>query len=115
MDVDESSPELEELVSNTNGYTQAELESIVVKANELSVRRGSALSDLDALLQSQQYMLSAQNQNVRNMEDLALLECNDAEFIPESHRNRQMELLRPSLAQRDGAGFTGGIRGTEER
>lgn len=113
LNVAPDAPQLDELVQNTSGYTPAEIESVVVKAHELRVRRGDRLSDLDALYQAQSCMLSAQNQNIQQMEDLALLECNDAEFIPEDRRTRQAELLMPSLAQREAS--TGTIRGTQGR
>lgn len=113
LNVNPDSPELDELVQNTSGYTPAEIESVIVKAHELRVRRGDALSDMDAIREAQGYMLSAQNQNIQQMEDLALLECNDAEFIPKDRQARQAELRMPSLAQREAA--TGNIRGTQDR
>lgn len=113
LNIDQNAPELDELVQSTNNYTQAEIESVVVKANELLRRPDNQRSDIEALRQAQIYMLSAQNRNIREMEDLALLECNDAEFIPEERRARQAELMMPSLAQREAV--TNNIRGTQGR
>ena len=38
-------------------------------------------------------MLSNQNEKIREMEDIALRECNDQEFIPENYKDRHRTLL----------------------
>lgn len=84
---------LNEIVESTDGYTQAEIEAIVVKANELSKRKKVPIDSQEILMQAKKYMISTQNQNIKDMEDLALMECNDAEFIPEQLAGRHRKLL----------------------
>lgn len=95
----EESNELYKFLSDkTEGYTQAEIENIVVKSLELATRKASVANnnvkitkeDLDNALN---YMLSAQNSRIKEMEDIALMECNDLEFLSEKYRKRQKELI----------------------
>jgi len=84
---------ISELIEATEGYTQAEIEAIVVKALELAKRSGYGKigqRDLDLALE---YMLSNQNDKIREMEDIALKECNDQEFIPKEYKERHRELM----------------------
>ena len=39
------------------------------------------------------YMLSAQNERIKEMEDIALKECNDQEFIPKIYRERHKKIF----------------------
>lgn len=80
------------LASQTDGFTQAEIEGIVVKGLELARRRGSDKISNGDLVRALEYMTSAQNSRIKEMEDIALLECNDVEFLPVSYRKRKMEL-----------------------
>lgn len=81
------------LVENSDGYTQAEIEAVVVKARELAKRKKKNTITQDVVELAMSYMLSNQNDKIREMEDIALKECNDQEFIPEEYRARQRELL----------------------
>lgn len=84
---------ISELIEATEGYTQAEIEAIVVKALELAKRSGQSKigqRDLDLALE---YMLSNQNDKIKEMEDIALKECNDQEFIPKAYKERHRELM----------------------
>lgn len=84
---------ISELIEATEGYTQAEIEAIVVKALELAKRSGQSKigqRDLDLALE---YMLSNQNDKIKEMEDIALRECNDQEFIPKAYKERHRELM----------------------
>ena len=85
--------DIDYLVENTDGYTQAEIEAIVVKARELARRKQSESITQDIVELAMSYMLSNQNDKIREMEDIALKECNDQEFIPPEYRARQRELL----------------------
>ena len=80
------------LASRTDGYTQAEIENIVVKALELCERSKTKQITQDKLNLALDYMLSAQNDKIKEMEDIALKECNDQEFIPESYKERHKQL-----------------------
>ncbi len=84
---------LARIVAETDGYTQAEIEAIVVKAEELVKRKRGAVDQSEALLLAKSYMISAQNANIKHMEDIALMECNDAEFIPEEKREYHRKLM----------------------
>lgn len=83
------------LVDNSDGYTQAEIESVVVKAIELTKRKKSKKITQDILELAMGYMLSNQNEKIKEMEDIALKECNDQEFIPEEYKARHRDLLKP--------------------
>ena len=77
------------LAAKTVGYTQAEIEGVVVKACELALRKGSNVicnQDFELALE---YMCSAQNERITEMENIALLECNDVEFLAEKYRERK--------------------------
>lgn len=84
---------LDELAEKTEGYTQAEIENIVVKALELSMRHKSSTLNKKELDLALEYMLSAQNNRIKEMEDIALVECNDLEFLPEKYRDRRKNLI----------------------
>lgn len=89
------------LAKATEGYTQAEIEAIVVKALELSKRAKQNVITQGKLEQALGYMLSNQNVKIREMEDIALRECNDQEFIPENYKERHRALLGkvPNVSQ----------------
>ncbi len=82
------------LASRTDGYTQAEIENIVVKALELCKRSKTKQITQEKLNLALDYMLSAQNDKIKEMEDIALKECNDQEFIPESYKERHKQLYK---------------------
>lgn len=82
------------LAEKTEGYTQAEIENIVVKSLELTMRHHKEEISMDELNLALEYMLSAQNNRIKEMEDIALIECNDLEFLPEKYRERRKELMR---------------------
>ena len=81
------------LVEGTKGYTQAEIENIVVKALELTKRTRQKALTQDKLMLAMDYMLSAQNERIKEMEDIALKECNDQEFIPKIYRERHKKIF----------------------
>ena len=84
---------IKKLAQATEGYTQAEIEAIVVKALELCKREKKSYISQAKLEQALNYMLSNQNTRIREMEDIALRECNDQEFIPENYKERHRALL----------------------
>lgn len=99
------------LVMQTDGYTQAEIEAIVVKALELAKRNGRNRIRQGDLVRSLDYMLSNQNEKIKEMEDIALKECNDQEFIPIEYKERHRELMRKntynSVTRLDRGGMKG--------
>lgn len=82
------------IVSRTNGFTQAEIEGIVVKALELSIRSGSDKIRNTDFIKSLDYMSSAQNIRIEEMENIALLECNDLEFLPKEYLDRRNKVVQ---------------------
>lgn len=83
-----------ELAKNTEGYTQAEIEAVIVKALELCKRAKLDKITQEKLNLALEYMLSAQNDKIKEMEDIALMECNDQEFIPTKYKERHRKLMR---------------------
>ena len=83
----------QELAYLTEGYTQAEIEAVVVKARELTKRKDKNRISQEELKLALKYMLSNQNEKIREMEDIALKECNDQEFIPAAYQDRHRELM----------------------
>ena len=77
-----SDVDLKKLAQRTEGYTQAEIEGIVVKALEFAKRNKCNVISQEDLVKACIAMLSNQNIKIKEMEDLALIECNDLEFIP---------------------------------
>ena len=80
------------LSDRTEGFTQAEIESVVVKSMELAMRRGSDKLSNSDITRALDYMTSTQNVRITEMEDIALLECNDVEFLSENYRKRKFAL-----------------------
>ena len=85
--------DIKKLAKATEGYTQAEIEAIVVKALELCNRSELKEITQEKLDLALEYMLSNQNTKIREMEDIALKECNDQEFIPLKYKDRHRGLL----------------------
>ncbi|WPS85552.1 ATP-binding protein (plasmid) [Brevibacillus halotolerans] len=76
----------EALGKKTEGYTQAEIENIVVKTLELAKRKKYNKIN-DALVEyAMDCIISAQNARIQEMIDVALEECNDMEFLPEKYK-----------------------------
>ena len=95
---------LDKIISDTDGYTQAEIEAVVVKAEELMKRKNNQADAVEMLTLARNYMISTQNANIRYMEDLALAECNDAEFIPEQKREYHKKLMHLNPEQNEISG-----------
>jgi len=85
--------DIDKLVYETDGYTQAEIEAVVVKALELAQRKKKSSVSQAELDLALEYMLSNQNDKIREMEDIALKECNDQEFIPKKYKERHRSLV----------------------
>ena len=88
-----------ELASKTEKYTQAEIEGIVVKALELCKRQRQNYLDQETILLALEYMISMQNNKITEMEDIALKECNDQEFIPEEFKARHRKLMSSGMEE----------------
>ncbi|WCF11658.1 ATP-binding protein (plasmid) [Paenibacillus thiaminolyticus] len=86
----------DKLAKNTEGYTQAEIENIVVKTVELAKRKKqSSLTD-ELVEYAMNCIISAQNGRIKEMIDIALDECNDTEFLPEWYKEEIKERRKTS-------------------
>lgn len=88
-----------ELASKTDKYTQAEIEGIIVKALELCKRKRMSVLNQETVLLALEYMISTQNAKITEMEDIALKECNDQEFIPKSFKDRHRKLMSGDMEE----------------
>lgn len=70
----------------TNLYTQAEIENVVVKSLEIAKRQKIKKITDDTIVYAIDCMISAQNEKVQEMTDIALEECNDREFLPNEYK-----------------------------
>lgn len=80
--------ELDILSTKTDGYTQAEIEGIVVKALELSIRRNKDNISFTEMLDAIRYSASNKSNKFKEMIDLAIEECNDLEFLPVKYKKQ---------------------------
>jgi SpoVK/Ycf46/Vps4 family AAA+-type ATPase len=81
------SPDWQAAAHKTEGYTGAELESVVLKAWELAEDAGRAevaQQDIDAALER----IRPSTAQVEFMTDLAILECDDKDVLPPEFRDR---------------------------
>lgn len=82
-----------ELAEKIQGFTQAEIEGIVVKATELAIRSKSKYICSSHFETALLYMRPAKNVKIEEMENVALLECNDLEFLSKKMIERREALL----------------------
>ncbi|MFF2532213.1 ATP-binding protein [Brevibacillus sp. NPDC058079] len=78
----------------TEGYTQAEIENVVVKTLELAKRKKRNVIDDALVAQAMDCIISTQNGRIQEMIDIALEECNDMEFLPEEYKAKVKEKRR---------------------
>jgi transitional endoplasmic reticulum ATPase len=91
------SPDWEEAARRTEGYTGAELESVVLKGWELAEDAGRtefAPPDLTGALQR----IRPSTAQVEFMTDLAILECDDKDVLPPEYQDRLDN--RPAVEER---------------
>lgn len=81
----------------TDGYTQAEIENVVIKALEVAKRRNSPEINDDILQYALDCMIPFQNDGVNKMTKLALDEVNDKEFLPEGYKERFKHLYKNNI------------------
>ncbi|MBP1308875.1 ATP-dependent 26S proteasome regulatory subunit [Paenibacillus sp. 1182] len=84
----------EVLAARTAGYTQAEIENIVVKTLELAKRKNYKKIDDALVVLAMDYIISTQNHRIQEMTEIALEECNDLEFLPTKYREQVKEKRR---------------------
>ena len=76
----------------TNGYTQAEIENIIIKALEIAKRKKLNLIDDDVLIYAKDCILSTQNEKIEEMVQIALRECNDLELLPKEYVDKKKNM-----------------------
>lgn len=77
----------EELAKKTIDYTQAEIEGIVVKALELSVRNNREEIIFEDFKNAVNFIIRTENEKIKEMIDIAIKECNDLEFLPDTTKH----------------------------
>lgn len=82
----------------TEGYTQAEIENIVVKTLELAKRKKHESINDSLVSYAMDCIISAQNERIQEMIDIALDECNDMEFLPKKYQD-QIRLKRKTTGK----------------
>lgn len=93
MDLPHEITIFEELAEETEGYSQAEIEGVVVKALEVAKRRKSPVVNNEIMRYALECMASYQNEGVKKMTEIALAECNDLEFLPQHYREEKDNLM----------------------
>lgn len=81
------------LGDHTEGYTQAEIENVVVKALEVAKRQKKTSITDETIQYALDCMIPYQNEGIKNMTKIALDEVNDKEFLPKDYKERFKDLL----------------------
>lgn len=79
----------ESLGALTEGYTQAEIENVVVKALEIAHRKKLSVITDDTLTYAIDCMITSKNERITEMTNIALDECNDKEFLPTHYKQKR--------------------------
>jgi AAA+ superfamily predicted ATPase len=79
--------ELRDLSKDINGYTQAEIESVTIKAMEISKREKEDKISLKNLKKAVKLIKHSNSKKIKEMIKIAINECNDLEFLPENSKN----------------------------
>ncbi|MBQ3421602.1 MAG: ATP-binding protein, partial [Romboutsia sp.] len=82
-DIDITSNEFKLILEELSGYTQAEIESVIVKAISLCTRRKTNILTYNEINEGIKYIKRADNENIKEMLKIAINECNDLEFLPD--------------------------------
>lgn len=70
------------LASGTEGYVQSDIEQVVVKALELMYRENTKEITIEHLKKALDYIIKSDSENIQEMIEIALSECNDKELMP---------------------------------
>lgn len=78
-----------DFITKTEGYSQAEIENVVIKVVELMHRKKTHEISVELLNQALDSITSSKSrETIKEMIDIALEECNDKEFIPKKYRDK---------------------------
>lgn len=78
------------LVKATEGYTQAEIEDVIIKALEITKRRKLNNISEDILTYAITCIIPRNNDKIEEMIKVAIAECNDIEFLPDEYREKYL-------------------------
>jgi AAA+ superfamily predicted ATPase len=93
-------PDLAEPVAATEGYSGAELEAIVLLADQVAGLRGSAAVQLEDVLEAVADFIPNRNRRmIEYMELLAVFECSSRRLLPEVFRSLSNEELQERLQE----------------
>lgn len=84
-----SDSEYRNLGEITEGYTQAEIEGVVVKSIELMKREKVDVLTMDHVNAALRFIVKANNSKISEMIELAIGECNDLEFLPTKYWDKK--------------------------
>lgn len=73
----------------TDGYTQAEIEGIVVKAVEVAARKKKRFIESSDVEYAIECISKIESDKLQEMINIAIYECNDAEFIPDNYKKKK--------------------------
>lgn len=80
--IEKSNPSYRTLLNKLDGYSQAEIEAVVVKALSLARRRKNGAITVKLLLEATDYVKkSLNNEETKKMIKIAIEECSDLEFL----------------------------------
>lgn len=88
--IDIDSKEFKEILDLTKGYTQAEIEAIVLKATSLYIRKNEEYLDYENLIDAIKYIKRRDSEEIENMIKIAIDECNDLEFLSQELYERYL-------------------------
>ena len=83
--------ELDFLSSKLNGYTQAEIEGVVIKALELSLRKKKEEITVGELIKAVDTVSNNNGEKIDEMIDISIKECNDKEFLSKTYLDEYIE------------------------
>lgn len=89
--------DLSTLGNLTSGYTQAEIEGIVLKGIEIMRRKMEKVLGMEDMLTGMKYSAKASNNKIDEMIDIAIQECNDLEFLDEKHWTKKDFAVNPDV------------------
>ena len=81
--------DFKKLSALTEGYTQADIEGVVVKSTEVAMRHKRNEIAFEDLLFAVKTIVVLKNEEIEKMTELAIDECNDLEFLPEEYKNKK--------------------------
>ena len=69
-----------------DGYTQAEIQGVVIKGLELAKRERNSIVCFEHLVTAIRFVQHSGSNEIKEMIDIAIKECNDLEFLPISYK-----------------------------